>query len=62
MDEAYYWPKPLADHGLLLPGGQAPGWSGRLAARHVIQRERPQPFPGLSRPASAGPRAVAGRS
>jgi len=39
--------KPLADHGLLLPGGQAAGWSGRLAGCHVIQRERPQPFPGM---------------
>ena len=27
---------------------------------HVIQRERPQPFPGMSRPATADLRAVAG--
>jgi hypothetical protein len=29
---------------------------------HVIQRERPQPLPGMSRPATAGLRAGAGRS
>jgi hypothetical protein len=33
-----------------------------LSSCHVIQRERPQPFPGMSRPATAGLRATAGRS
>ena len=33
-----------------------------LGRCHVIQRERPQPFPGMSTPAPAGLRAAAGRS
>jgi hypothetical protein len=36
--------------------------SSLLGGCHVIQRERPQPFLGMSRPASPGLRAVAGRS
>ena len=36
--------------------------SGLFAGCHVIQRERPQPFPGISIPAPAALRAAEGRS
>ena len=43
-------------------GGKPPRAAQDPAACHVIQRERPQPFPGMSTRAPAGLRPAAGRS